>query len=75
MGRSSSSSSVLLELVHRGHAPAALLMQEPDAILLIGLIVARELGLAIPPALQLPLADMRAIATRRVRIAADGEIT
>src|SRR5438270_13753031 len=36
---SSSSSSVLLELVHRGHAPTALLMQEPDAILLIGLIV------------------------------------
>ncbi len=37
---SSSASAVLLELVHDGHAPAALVLHEPDAILLLGLIVA-----------------------------------
>ena len=41
---SSSASAVLLELVHDGRAPAALVLHEPDAILLLGLIVAREMG-------------------------------
>jgi uncharacterized protein len=41
---SSSASAVLLELVHRGIAPAAIIMRAPDAILLLGLIVAREMG-------------------------------
>jgi predicted aconitase with swiveling domain len=47
---SSSSSSVLLELARLGKAPAAILMVEPDAILLLGLIVAREMGWRVPPA-------------------------
>jgi predicted aconitase with swiveling domain len=50
---SSSASAVLLELVHRGIAPAALVMHEPDAILLLGLLVAREMGWPHPPAFQL----------------------
>jgi predicted aconitase with swiveling domain len=41
---SSSASAVLLELVHAGIAPAAIVLHEPDAILLLGLIVAREMG-------------------------------
>ncbi len=41
---SSSASAVLLELVHAGKAPAALLLDAPDAILLLGLVVAREMG-------------------------------
>src|SRR5690606_926476 len=41
---SSSASAVLLELVRAGLAPAAIVMHEPDAILLLGLIVAREMG-------------------------------
>ena len=32
---SSSASAVLMELVHNGHAPAALVLHEPDAILLL----------------------------------------
>jgi uncharacterized protein len=52
---SSSASAVLLELVHAGHAPAAILMPEPDAILLLGLIVASEMGWPIPPALRVPV--------------------
>ena len=47
---SSSASAVLLELVHAGKAPAAILMVEPDAILLLGLVVAREMGWPAPPA-------------------------
>ncbi|WP_374939310.1 aconitase X swivel domain-containing protein [Mesorhizobium sp. NBSH29] len=50
---SSSASSVLLELVRGDCAPAAIILHEPDAILLIGLIVAREMGWEAPPALQL----------------------
>jgi uncharacterized protein len=49
---SSSASAVLLELVRARIAPAAILMPEPDAILLIGLIVAREMGWPTPPAWQ-----------------------
>jgi uncharacterized protein len=41
---SSSASAVLLELIHRGIAPAAIVLYEPDAILLLGVLVAREMG-------------------------------
>jgi uncharacterized protein len=47
---SSSASAILLELVHRSIAPAALILREPDAILLLGLIVAREMGWQTPGA-------------------------
>lgn len=58
---SSSSSSVLLELIRGGRAPAALLLAEVDAILLLGAVVARELGLTAPPALRLPAAALAAL--------------
>lgn len=41
---SSSSSSILLELMARQKAPAGLILTEPDAILTLGVIVAREMG-------------------------------
>lgn len=47
---SSSASAVLLELIHRGIAPAAIILKEPDAILLLGVLVAREMGWATPGA-------------------------
>jgi predicted aconitase with swiveling domain len=50
---SSSSSSVLLELARLGQAPAAIWMVEPDAILLLGLVVAKEMGWRAPPAARL----------------------
>jgi predicted aconitase with swiveling domain len=50
---SSSASAVLLELVHKGIAPAAIILHEPDAILLLGLLVAREMGWSHPPAYRL----------------------
>ena len=71
---SSSASSVLLELVHAGHAPAALLMHEPDAILLLGLVVAREMGWPTPPAVRLPAADQARLAGCNVTVG-DGQVT
>ena len=71
---SSSASAVLLELVHAGLAPAAILMTEPDAILLLGLVVAREMGWATPPAVQVPLDVQRALAGRRVTVREDGAL-
>ena len=41
---SSSSSAVLLELIHAGIAPAAILLRDTDAILALGALVAREMG-------------------------------
>lgn len=71
---SSSASAVLLELVHARLAPAAILMPEPDAILLLGLIVAREMGLAVPMALRMPDEDQALLAGKVVRIRGNGEV-
>ena len=59
---SSSASAILLELVHRAIAPAALVLHEPDAILLLGLIVAREMGWETPGAWQMDRAEFTACA-------------
>jgi predicted aconitase with swiveling domain len=71
---SSSASAVLLELVHAGHAPAALIMHEPDAILLLGLIVAREMGWSTPVALKLDRAMHGRFADAIVDAGTDGTI-
>ncbi len=41
---SSSSSAIMLELLRNGAAPAAIVVAEPDAILVLGILVAEELG-------------------------------
>jgi predicted aconitase with swiveling domain len=72
---SSSASAVLMELVHNGHAPAAIVMHEPDAILLLGLIVAREMGWQTPVAVRLEREGFVAFDGREVAVAADGLIS
>jgi predicted aconitase with swiveling domain len=72
---SSSAAAVMLELVHAGRSPTALLMPEPDAILLLGIIVAREMGWPVPPAYRLSAADQRTLHGQTVSIADDGVIT
>lgn len=69
---SSSASAVLLELVHNGHAPAALVLHEPDAILLLGLIVAREMGWKTPVAVRLNKAGFDRFRNRHVGIDSNG---
>lgn len=71
---SSSAAAVLLELVYANLAPAALILHEPDAILLLGLIVAQEMGLSIPPALQLDRAHYPALNERQLSIDGQGRI-
>jgi uncharacterized protein len=70
---SSSASSVMLELIHRGIAPAALIMGEVDAILLLGVLAAREMGFGSVPALQIVPA-MLPLLPATAHIAADGTI-
>lgn len=71
---SSSASAVLMELVHAGHAPAALVLNEHDAILLLGLIVAREMGWETPVAVKLDRAGYPAFAGARVKVEPDGDL-
>lgn len=71
---SSSASAVLLELVHAGLAPAALVLHEPDAILLLGLIVAREMGWETPVAVRLDRELHRRFTETRATVLADGRV-
>jgi predicted aconitase with swiveling domain len=71
---SSSAAAILLELVHAGLAPAALVMHEPDAILLLGLIVAKEMGLPAPIAVRLDRHNFLALNNRKVSVSALGAI-
>ncbi|MGL4325197.1 MAG: aconitase X swivel domain-containing protein [Beijerinckiaceae bacterium] len=48
---SSSSSAVLLELIHGGRAPAGIILGQADAILVVGCLVAHEMGWGGPPVL------------------------
>jgi predicted aconitase with swiveling domain len=70
---SSSASAVLLELMHGGNAPTAIVLHEPDAILLLGLIVAREMGWQTPVAVQLDRKEFASL-SGQVEISAAGEI-
>ena len=71
---SSSSSYVFLELIHNKVAPAALLMGEADAILIVGCLVAREMGYDAPPVLHVDRATLRALPeTGRIAVK-DGDV-
>lgn len=71
---SSSASAVLMELVHNGHAPAALVLHEPDAILLLGLIVAKEMGWRTPLALRLGRDQFERFRGKRLNVGLEGSI-
>ena len=73
---SSSSSAVMLELVARGRAPAAIVLARIDAILGLGLVVAAELGHAPPPLLRLDEAAQAGFADgEEVTVGRDGALT
>ena len=72
---SSSASSVLLELIYRRRAPAAIILDSPDAILALGVIVAREMGWPSPPLLRLSALEQERIADgASVAISRDGQL-
>ncbi len=68
---SSSSSSVLAEAIRAGTSPAAIVLLEPDPIVALGAVVARELyGRTVPVVVA---ADASAILTgREVEVTASG---
>jgi uncharacterized protein len=72
---SSSSSAIMLELLARGIAPAALLLGEPDAILALGVIVGREMGYQAIPVLAVPAAAQAVLPQGVLRVAPGGAIT
>jgi predicted aconitase with swiveling domain len=73
---SSSSSSVLAEAIRLGTAPLAILLAEPDEILVLGALVAQHLYGRTCPVLVLPEAAGGAVATGdHVTVAADGTVT
>jgi predicted aconitase with swiveling domain len=72
---SSSAAAILLELVHAGRAPAAVVLHQPDAILLLGLIVAREMGHRTPIALRLDARHYGDLNGRLLSISPTGTIT
>lgn len=55
---SSSASAILLELIYRNLAPAAILLAEVDAILVLGAISGREMGWRTPPILHVLKDDL-----------------
>lgn len=69
---SCSGAAILLELVHAGRAPAALILHEPDAILLLGLIVAKEMGWDVPIALRLDRTHYDALHDRDISVDSTG---
>ena len=72
---SSSSSYIMLELMAIGRAPAALVLAEPDAILALGVVVAREMAYGSIPVLVLPREQQAALESgRRARIHEDARI-
>jgi predicted aconitase with swiveling domain len=71
---SSSAAAVLLELVHAGLAPAALVLDRADAILLLGLIVAREMGWQTPVSVKLDRNEHWRFAGRTVTVSSEGEL-
>lgn len=72
---SSSAAAILLELVHGSRAPAAIVLHEPDAILLLGLIVAKEMGYETPIALRLDRDRYAELHGREIRISKTGHIS
>ena len=72
---SSSASAVLMELVHNGHAPVAQVVHEPDAILPLGLIVAREMGWQTPVAVRMDRSRFAGFAGSEAAVSQDGVVT
>lgn len=69
---SSSSSAIMLELLHKGMAPKALILGERDAILPIGVVVARQMQCPTIPVVVVSDPPFRT--GQRIRISREGFI-
>ena len=59
---SSSSSAIMLELLRNGVSPAGIVLGRPDAILMLGILVAAELGYPTVPVVQVDEAEIGRLA-------------
>ena len=59
---SSSSSAVLLELLHSGNAPVGIILGREDAIVGLEVLVAREMGWATIPVAVMPSSEQERVA-------------
>ena len=59
---SSSSSAIMLELLRNGVSPAGIVLGRPDAILMLGILVAEELGHPTVPVVQVDEAEIGRLA-------------
>ena len=71
---SSSSSAIMLELIREHTAPAALLLGSADAIVALGVVVARELGLPTVPVLEVPWEEILRLPEGPIEVEDDGTI-
>ena len=72
---SSSSSAIMLELLRQRHAPAAVVLGRVDAILTLGIIVAREMGYPTIPVITLAAEDLARLPRKGwATVSEDGEI-
>lgn len=72
---SSSSSAIVLELVREGRAPAAILMGRADAILALGVVVARELRYEPIPVVEVPAEVLESLPDgARIRVDERGRV-
>lgn len=65
-------SGVLLELIHNGHAPAALIFHEPESVLTLGALVAQHVFGKTIPVVQLDADDFAAFCAKE-RATIDGD--
>lgn len=73
---SSSASTVLAEMVRTGTAPAAIVLARPDAIVVLGAVVAAELYHLVMPVITVPVAGLAGLKSgERVRVADNGRLT
>lgn len=64
----------MLELIREGTSPAAIVMGQADAILALGVVVARELGYRGPPVLELPVSLLDALPDGVLDVLEDGTL-
>lgn len=70
---SSSSSAIMLELLRNGVSPAGIILGRPDAILMLGILVARELGYPTVPVVQVDESCIERLASAEGRRATIGD--
>jgi predicted aconitase with swiveling domain len=72
---SSSSSAIMLELLRNGKAPAALILGQVDAILVLGIVVGRELSYKTVPVVEAAPAATAAFRNGElVRVTSSGSV-